>query len=104
MDKQELREKIAGELFWMDWDEESGYAYRQATNGYWEEQDEMLHKYYLRRVDQILSLIEPLIEEAKKQEMERIAKAYEGEWYSVTDTYCPQWLVEIRQALEQGEQ
>lgn len=51
-----------------------------------------LQKYY----NQILALLE----EAKREERERIKKAYEGEWYGVTDTYCPQGLVEIRQALK----
>jgi len=40
---------------------------------------------------------------AQKKERERIQSAYEGEWYGVTDTYCPQGIVDIRQALKKGE-
>jgi len=40
------------------------------------------------------------VEEAKRQERERIQKEYEGEWCLVTDTYCPEWVLRFRQALK----
>jgi hypothetical protein len=66
MDKKELREEIAKELFWTDWDDESGYAYANASNGYWENQDELLHGHYLKRADQILALADAYYEEKYK--------------------------------------
>jgi len=48
-----LREQIGRELFWIDWDEESGYAYSRSTNGDWDEQDEYLHNHYISRAQSI---------------------------------------------------
>ena len=41
--------------------------------------------------------------EIRKDERERIQREYEGEWYPVTDTYCPDWILKFRQALKEGE-
>ncbi len=37
--------------------------------------------------------------EIRKKERERIQSIYEDEWVSVEDVYCPEWVVNARQAL-----
>ena len=43
------------------------------------------------------------VKEAVRLERERISKEYEGEWYSVTDTFCPSYILEFRQSLKESK-
>ena len=52
--------------------------------------------------DYLLSLLSKEEEAIRADEREKVAKFYEGEWYGVTDTYSPQGLVDIRQALKES--
>ena len=51
-----MKEKIAEYLHFHDWDCETGMAYNYGTSGDWGEQDEVVHKHYLKLADQILAL------------------------------------------------
>ncbi len=55
-DDKELREEIARELHFHDWDCEVSMAYNYGTSGYYDEQDDYLKEFYLKQADQILSL------------------------------------------------
>lgn len=58
-----LREEMAQELHYHDWDCEVSMAYNYGTSGIWDEQDDVLKEYYLKQADQILSLILKHLEE-----------------------------------------
>lgn len=64
----EVREKLARELHWHDWDCEVSMAYNYGTSGLWDEQDKVVHEFYFKQSDQILTLIQPLIKQAKQEE------------------------------------
>ena len=53
---KKVREKIARELHFLDWDKEVGMAYRHGDSGDWDEQDDYLHSHYFELADQILSI------------------------------------------------
>jgi len=56
MDKvDELVEWVAKELHYYDWDCEVSMAYNYGGSGVWEEQDDVLHQFYLNRAKQLLS-------------------------------------------------
>ncbi len=58
---EDLREQIAEELFFQDWDEENGFAMANATNGNWEDQkDEWFRDHYYKRSDSLISLLAKL--------------------------------------------
>ena len=57
-----LREQMAEELFYEDWDAESGYAYANAPNGYWGEQDELLKDHYRKRAGIVTNLFRAEVE------------------------------------------
>jgi len=69
-ERELAKERIAEILFDEDWDEENGYAIRNASSGVWEEQtDVFLCEHYNKRADKILSIFEPVaLEELTDEE------------------------------------
>jgi len=57
-----VREEIARDLHWHDWDCEVSMAYNYGDSGEWDEQDNVLHEYYFKQADKILAIIKKAIE------------------------------------------
>jgi len=74
-----FKEQVAEELFYEDWDAESGYAYANAPNGYWGEQDELLKDHYRKRAGIVTNLFRAEVEKLVVIGDDEIMKAHEGE-------------------------
>jgi len=72
-----LKEQVAEELFFQDWDEENGFAINNASNGCWEEQtDEWFRNHYYKRVGAILNLF--------KAEVDKLTVIDDGDKFNVS--------------------
>ena len=88
-----LREQMAEELFYEDWDAESGYAYANALNGYWGEQDELLKDHYHKRASKLINLFKTEVGSPKTRATLKDDIGSYSEVYHIGITAYDQWEI-----------
>ena len=99
-----LREQMAEELFYEDWDAESGYAYANASNGYWGEQDEFLKDHYRKRAGIVLNLFRAEVEKLTVIDDEELAKLWKQAQQETANPMCHLDATEMMMELERDTQ